>query len=1269
MRIFFLLFVSITVLWSGVVKATVPSEKLPDRLNPAVTGINALEPRSSDAVPPVINYPTLSLNGTWKFKWCPNPQGVPDNFFKPELDDRDWDAIAVPSNFQMLGYGYPVYTNSVYPWKSQDNAPPHIPDEFNWAGLYRRNFQVKDSWLTGGRRIVLHFAGVESCCFVYVNGKFVGLGKDSRTSVEFDVTTFVTAGNNRIAVLVYRWCDGSYLEDQDFFRLSGIFRDVFIYSRPVVSVVDVKTLAELDGEYRNAVLTCEVTVANDAASGSEPAEGELSVLFHGSNPTWGDYKAVDELAKTQTLKQKYKIKPQSRDTVVFTINVENPRKWSAEEPWLYTLVLSNPAGQGDKKILETRVGFRKVEIKDGQLLVNGKAVLFKGVNRHEHDPLTGHTLSDESILTDLLLMKQFNINAIRTCHYPNDSRFYRYCDELGFYVVDEANIESHGMGYGEQSLAKDKRWEAAHIDRLKRMMYRDKNHPCVVVWSLGNEAGNGINFETLYKYAKSLDLSRPVQYERAQLEWNTDVYCPMYTSVAQVIEYATKPQTRPLILCEYAHAMGCSTGDLSLYWDAIHNYKYLQGGFIWDWVDQGIAMRVPKQEVRDRGPGSIPVEIVGKLVTPESVGEISGGCKTAPKQRGLQGIKGYAIPSGDAVSALDFTGEKPFTLEATIYPWNKKQGDYLGKSDRQFALRQKDNKVEFVVQTARKSYLVSGTVDQWLLNWHRVTGVFTGKELILYIDGKKVAASPCPHEIVSCPVPFEIGRDPYSRELPHAIVSGALVYDRALAADEVAIVPAERKNRDSLLLDVDFNLATVVPTDEIYAGYGGCFGPLNVPSDQNFCMNGLVDSWRNPHPGSYEVRKCYEDVKIIRTPGCDKNDFSCYTIQNGWFFRGMDGVEVVCTLTEDGTVLETKTLVLGRDIPIPEAQTQGSFKVDLKNSRLDAVNLFEAKPGSEYFMNFKFVVKKGPFFRCSSIMKKLGQNPDESMVLTEEQFRLPIHTDGPTSELSKTKHEGFKSVILPRPSLWRAPVDNDRGYSMGNRLGVWRNAIDESETKSIRGRDQDGNSYRETHYKAVTAKADVIQRITSFSDGRRKVSLSIKKSPGTPDLPRFGTEILVPCESNENMRVEYYGRGPWENYWDRNTGSMVGRWSSTVDDMFVPYSEPGEFGYRTDVRWLELTDENGEGFRVTALDANGMKTTSFGAATVCFSVKRFLDRDLESVEQNWMLPKRPFIVLNIDYRQQGIGGDNSWGAMPYPQFRLSDTSYRFEYMITPIKKP
>ena len=1267
MRMLSCQFFVVAVLWSFTALGADPNEKLPDRLNPAITGINVLEPRSSDAVPPIINYPMLSLNGSWKFKWCPNPQSVPGDFFKPELNDQGWDTIPVPSNFQMLGYGYPVYTNMPYPWKAKDNTPPLIPDEFNWAGLYRRNFQVKESWLDSGRRVILHFAGVESCCFVYINGKFVGLGKDSRTAVEFDVTPFVTPGNNRIAVLVYRWCDGSYLEDQDFFRLSGIFRDVFVYSRPVVSVVDIKTLAELDSNFQNGVLTCTVTLANDAASGTPAATGELSLMFHGSNPTRGDYKAVDDLAKTQTLKQKYTLQPQTSDTLTFTFNVDKPRKWSAEEPWLYTLALSDSGVLGNQKLLETRTGFRKVEIKDGQLLVNGKAVLFKGVNRHEHDPITGHTLSDESILGDLLLMKDFNINAIRTCHYPNDPRFYRLCDELGFYVIDEANIESHGMGYDAQSLAKDKRWEAAHIDRLKRMMYRDKNHPCIVVWSLGNEAGNGVNFETIYNYAKSLDLTRPVQYERALLDWNTDIYCPMYTSVPKLIEYATKPQTKPLILCEYAHAMGCSTGDLSLYWNAVHKYKYLQGGFIWDWVDQGITMRVPKQEARDRSPHGMPIDIVGKLVTAESVGEILAGCKTTPKTQGLQGVKGYAIPSGEDVNLLNFTDNKPFTLEAIVFPWNSKQGDYLGKSERQFTLRQKGDKVEFVIYNGKKMQTVSGTVDNWLKKWHRVTGVYTGKEMVLYIDGKKIASTACHHGIVACPVPFELGRDPYARELPGAILSAATVYAKALTPDEVAITPKERKNREDLLLDVDFNLATSTPTDDVYAGYGGNFGPVDVPTDQNFCMNGLVDSWRNPHPGCYEVRKCYEDIKIIRTPGCDKNDFSLFTIKNGYFFRDLDGVDVVCSLMENGVMLETKTITLGRDVPAPQAQSDGSIKIDLKNYRLDAISMLDPKPGAEYYLDFAFVVTKGSFFRCSSVMKKLGQNAEKTMVLTREQFRLPIYTAGVPQELTDMKRSGFNQVLLPKPSLWRAPNDNDRGYSMGQRLGVWRHAIAESSTKSVRGRDHDGNIYTETIYKPANVKAEIIERITSYQDGRRKVSLSIKKMPDTPDLPRFGTHIMIPCESG-NLKVEYYGRGPWENYWDRNTGFMVGRYSTTVNDMFVSYSEPGDFGYRTDVRWMDLTDENGEGFRVTALDANGVKATSFEAATFCFSVKRFLDRDLEAVEHNWMLPQRPFVVLNIDYRQQGVAGDNAWGAMPYPEFRLSDPTYRFEYMITPIKK-
>jgi len=529
----------------------------------------------------------LSLDGEWKFHWAPDPAARPQEFFRPEFNVAGWDEIPVPGNWQMHGYGVPVYSNIPYPFKKD---PPGVmgepPEDFtsfkhrNPVGSYRRTFTVPEAWQ--GRQVFLQFDGVDSAFYLWINGREVGYSQDSRTPAVFNVTEHLRSGQNVLAAVVYRYSDGSYLEDQDFWRLSGIFRSVFLWSAAELHLRDFLVRTDLDDDYRDATIQVEIEVAN-FSDAIKQCSIEAALLD-------GDDQAVALLEIAD-------LAAAARATTTCTsavVRLDNPAKWTAETPNLYKLLLV--LKDADGKPLEYTghdVGFRKVEIKGGQLLVNGRPIYLKGVNRHEHDPVTGHAVSLESMVRDVRLMKQFNVNAVRTSHYPSDPRWYDLCDRYGLYVIDEANIESHGMGYGAESLAKDPEWKEAHLDRVRRMVERDKNHPSVIIWSLGNEAGNGVNFQAAYDWIKKRDPSRPVQYERAELEANTDIYCPMYATIDRIVKYASDVQDRPLILCEYAHAMGNSVGNLQDYWDAIESHRQLQGGFIWDWVDQGLLAEVP----------------------------------------------------------------------------------------------------------------------------------------------------------------------------------------------------------------------------------------------------------------------------------------------------------------------------------------------------------------------------------------------------------------------------------------------------------------------------------------------------------------------------------------------------------------------------------------------------------------------------------------------------------------------------------------------------
>ena len=537
----------------------------PDWINPYVVEVNRY--------PMTATFDTggnrLTLNGVWDFKWYETVEDRALDFYKADYDITGWDTMPVPGLWELNGYGDPLYLNIGYAWRPwYKNAPPYVPVERNHAGQYRRTFVLDEAWT--GKDVFLYIGSATSNVRAWVNGKEVGYSEDSKLAAVFDITKYVKQGENLVALEVFRWCDGTYLEDQDFFRFTGLARDTYVYSREKKRIEDINVVASADG-------TANVSV--------EVTKGVTQVALEILDPS-GKQVASQNIAVSQNVRSE-----RGLPLVKAVFTVADVKNWSAESPWLYTLKVASSDKKGQTESTEIKIGFRDVKVAGGQLLVNGKPILIKGVNRHEIDPYKGYIVSEEDMIKDILIMKKLNINAVRTCHYPDDPRWYSLCDKYGLYVVDEANIESHGMGYKSQTLAKNPIFEYAHLERNRRMLRRDFNHPCVIEWSLGNEAGNGPNFEKAYDMMKALDPSRPVQYERAQQDHNTDVFCPMYHSLAECEAYLATNPSRPLIQCEYAHAMGNSMGGLKEYWDLIRSHPKYQGGFIWDFVDQ--AQRWP----------------------------------------------------------------------------------------------------------------------------------------------------------------------------------------------------------------------------------------------------------------------------------------------------------------------------------------------------------------------------------------------------------------------------------------------------------------------------------------------------------------------------------------------------------------------------------------------------------------------------------------------------------------------------------------------------
>ncbi len=1052
------------------------TEKEPrDWENPEVFNINREDPHASiisfsdelsahEAIK--ANSPNYkSLDGMWKFNWSKTPDKRPFWFFKDDYDTRDWKDIEVPSNWQMKGYDVPVYANITYPfWTYEDvfnsrgsdsyiykKVPPAIPHDWNPVGSYKRNFEIPSDWKN--KEIFLHFGAVSSAFYVWINEKLVGYSEDSKVPAEFNITKYLKSGKNSLSVEVYRWSDGSYLEDQDFWRLSGIQRTVFLHARPKTYVKDFFAVGSLDKNYTEGLLKVNVSLKT---SGEDGIGYVLDAsLFEGSQKLFTESKDV-KLSDDKA-------------SVSFNKNIQDIKKWSAEKPNLYSLVISLKDKSGNiSESVSTKIGFRKVEIVNSQLLVNGVAIRLKGVNMHEHNEITGHVIDEATVMKDIRTMKSNNINAMRTCHYPQQEFWYEMCDKYGLYLVDEADIESHGIGYDKDVTLADKpEWAAAHLDRMQRMVERDKNHPSVIIWSMGNEAGDGHNFLNGYKWIKGRDVTRPVQYERAEKSTNTterhtDIWCNMYATIGEIEAYAKDLKTdRPLIMCEYAHAMGNSTGNLQDYWDVIERYPKLQGGFIWDWVDQGF------------------------LRTNEN-------------------------------------GEKYWT-------------------------------------------------------------------------------------------------------------------------------------------------------------YGGDYGEEGIPSDGNFCINGLVWPDRTPHPGLNEVNKVYQYVGF---EAVDLNK-GLVKITNKYDFTNLSEFIFEWEVVSDG-----KTVHSGK-IPITDLKPKEGLVVQIPVSGIDPA------PGTEYFLNIRVsrsdawnYVPEDHVYASTQFKLPVDSKP----VLVNENYLVVLQTktidkklevsgvdmkitfDLGLGRLTSFNYKG-KEIIKrgPEPDFWRPPTDNDYGYNMDKLLGVWKKAGERTVvTKANISQPELGKVIVTFNYDIPDVNGKKIGgyattfTIYGSSDVVIKNQFS-KLSDFIPEIPRMGMQMQLP---EEFTNLKWLGRGPHENYVDRKTSADVGLYESTVADQYTHYIRPQENGYKTETRWLTLTNDNGSGVLIS------------GDPLICFAALNNIHDDFESPGKLSQYRKdaktanthtidvkpRDLVNLNVDLGQMGVGGDNSWGALIHPQYRLLAKKYEYSFRIRPVVK-
>lgn len=973
----------------------------------------------------------MSLNGEWKFNMVETYDKDIKDFYKTDFDSSSWDTIPVPSSWQLHGYDQPRYNDTAYPWEYQDNIPepPDVPTDYNPIGYYKRTFTVPEGW--DGREVFVSFQGVESAYYLYVNGEYVGYSEDSFTGHDFNIGKFLKEGDNEISVKVHRWSDGSWLESQDMIKLSGIFRDVFLYSTPKAHMRDYTLVTDLDENYIDSDLNLEVNVSN---YGVEAGQYKIRGLLYDENK---------ELIKEDF--KEFELKNEENAIININTQIENPKKWTAETPNLYTYVIALENSEGE--VIETisnRVGFREIEVINNQVCINGQPISFKGVNRHEFLPDTGRTLTEESMIKDIELMKQYNINSVRSSHYPNDPRWYDLTEEYGLYVMDEANLETHGrLDDIPQSRPE---WTAAVIDRQKSMLERSKNEPSIIMWSLGNESSGGKNFEIAADWIRENDPTRLVHYEA---ERNVgDVYSRMYRTIEEMEAYANDPDnTKPYIQCEYAHGMGNSIGNLQKYWDVFDKYDIMQGGFIWDWVDQSIRMK-----------------------------------------------------------------------------------------------------------------------------------------------------------------------------------------------DE--------------------------ETGEEYFSYGGDWGDEEF-TDGNFCANGLVSTDRTVQPELQEVKKVYQEVEIKDVDILNGK----VNIINEHLFTNVNKYKGKWELRADDKVIQNGDLDVSVD-PLSSKEVTVPFTKP------------EVKPGVEYWLNVSFELKedeswaekghvvskqqfKLPFDNQAekgidlSSMSSIELKDEENKVnVNGEGFKVSFDKETGALESYKIDKNGSEIELIEeaiRPNYWRAPNDNDKGFGAEERFDTWRYAGANAKVENL--------EVTEVGDKAVKINVDFIlpTNVESklnveyivYGSGEVVVSNTLNAPEGLSEIPEIGMMLQLPKEFDN---VTWYGRGPEENYIDRNTGYDIGVYNKKVEDFFFPYIEPSETGNRTDTRWVTLTNNSGVG-----LMASGIPSIEFNALN-------YTPEELSSGKRHpYELEKEDSVVLRLNYRQMGVGGDNSWGATPHREFmNESGKIYNYSFKLKGI---
>ncbi|MFD7659352.1 glycoside hydrolase family 2 TIM barrel-domain containing protein [Actinosynnema sp. NPDC059797] len=1164
---------------------------------------------------------SLALDGEWRIAMADRPEEVPANFHADGYDTSGWRRVTVPHTWQTDGLDHPIFRNIAT--EVQPDDPPRVPRDVNPTGAYARDFDVPADWRD--RRTFLRFEGVTSAYFVWVNGEYVGYDQGGYTPAEFDVTDALRPGRNRVAVQVHRWSAGSYLEDVDQWRYSGIFRSVGLYATPATHVRDVTLRTDLDETYTDATLTADVEVGRKP--GGTTGAHRVTASLHDARGR--------EVGRTS--EQVDVTGPGAR--VRLTLPVRDPAKWTDETPNLHTVVLTlaGPDGRTTHTTSET-TGFREIDVRDRQLLVNGKKVLFKGVNRAETDPDHGRHVPRPAQERDVALMKQLNVNAVRTSHYPSDPYFYELADRHGLWIADEVDIETHNHENCRVWCQADQpEWRDAFLDRFTAMVQRDKNHPSVFLWDTGNEAGLGAHHHAMAEWLDANEPTRPKYHQSNNPDGDApfaDVWGPRYPSPERFAEQA-RTTTKPLIFGEYAHAMGNSLGNFREFWDTIRANHATQGGFIWDWAEQNI--RQPVRLVPDSSGNDIPAHLSG---APELVDGRRG------KALRLSGLDDFVEVYRDR--RLDLTGTA-LTLDVWVKP-EKWTGDFriLGKGDHQYALKMKTgNTLEFFIHSGTWRAVQAPVPADFYGNWHRISGTYDGTALRLYLDGREVASTPFSGRIDPSSAEVNLGRDFETSwndpsnvgRMAQGSFDDARIYDRALTPQELAAPePA-----DGAVLALDFDRVEERGT---HLSYGSSLSGVD----------GLVSADRDPQPETTQMAWAHQPLRFSWADGV-------LSVRNERAFTGTDELALRWRVQEGSRVV-----------------ARGEQPLRVASGETGTVRpRVPANPGDrERFLTVEAVVAAArPMLPAGHVLahdqfalggtRVPGLDPvpasgrvrtsDGADSVTASVRDVTYEVDKKTGALSSIRVRGRELLRGgPRLDAWRAPISNET-FAWGRAEGEdWRRVgLDRLETTTTGVRvEPDGDGVRvvvDSRVAAPDVTGAWFDQVMTYSvDRTGTLRLGHRVTPqgairDLPYLPRVGVSLAVPERYD---RFTWYGREA-ESYVDREDGTPVGVHRSTVAGQYVEYHRPQDHGNHTDTRWALLTDGRTGGLLVA------------GAPEV--SVTRYDDLDRAAYPFQ-LRPNDGWHTLRASHAVTGVG-DTPNPVRERSQVR-PDTTYEYTLTLRPL---